>query len=364
MGAPGPLLRRRALRLPARHHHHGQGPDERLRPDGRRHRLRPRLRALQRGHALLHPRHHLRRAPGVLRRWRWPTSTSSSARASTSTCARTRPALRGDAREPARHPDRRRRARRRLLPGDRARQGPRRRFESFSDEESETLLRGFLSAELYRRGLICRADDRGDPVIQFSPPLIAGPEQFEEIESILRPVLEEASERMHVLLARRCPGAHRRRPAARPRRQPRRRREQPRHAGPLGPHLRAARPDAVAVGRRAAADHRPAAGLPQAPARLHRPPGRPPARRPRAGDGLRPQERAQGARRGGGASATSRSSRCPTTCRSSRSPRRPSPAWSTSSTPCSSARSPRTSASSASCSPSAGSTRSSPRSPA
>ncbi len=70
-------------------------------------------------------------------------------------------------------------------------------YESFSDEESETLLRGYLSAELYRRGLICRADDRGDPVIQFSPPLIAGPEQFEEIEGILRPVLEEASERMN-----------------------------------------------------------------------------------------------------------------------------------------------------------------------
>ena len=69
---------------------------------------------------------------------------------------------------------------------------------SFIDEESETLLRGFLSAELYRRGLICRADDRGDPVIQLSPPLIAGPEQFEEIMSILRPVLEEAGERMHV----------------------------------------------------------------------------------------------------------------------------------------------------------------------
>jgi adenosylmethionine-8-amino-7-oxononanoate aminotransferase len=70
--------------------------------------------------------------------------------------------------------------------------------ESFSDEEAETLLRGFLSGELYRRGLICRADDRGDPVIQLSPPLIAGPEQFEEIESILRPVLAEAGERMHV----------------------------------------------------------------------------------------------------------------------------------------------------------------------
>jgi adenosylmethionine-8-amino-7-oxononanoate aminotransferase len=69
--------------------------------------------------------------------------------------------------------------------------------ESFSHEESETLLRGFLSGELYRRGLICRADDRGDPVVQLSPPLICGPEQFEEIEAVLRPVLTEASERMH-----------------------------------------------------------------------------------------------------------------------------------------------------------------------
>jgi adenosylmethionine-8-amino-7-oxononanoate aminotransferase len=70
--------------------------------------------------------------------------------------------------------------------------------ETFNDEESETLLRGFLSGELYRNGLICRADDRGDPVIQLSPPLIAGPEQFEEIEGILRNVLTEAGERMHV----------------------------------------------------------------------------------------------------------------------------------------------------------------------
>jgi adenosylmethionine-8-amino-7-oxononanoate aminotransferase len=44
--------------------------------------------------------------------------------------------------------------------------------------------------------LICRTDDRGDPVVQLSPPLIAGEEQFEEIESILRPVLSEAGERM------------------------------------------------------------------------------------------------------------------------------------------------------------------------
>jgi adenosylmethionine-8-amino-7-oxononanoate aminotransferase len=70
--------------------------------------------------------------------------------------------------------------------------------ESFSSDESETLLRGFLSGELFRRGLICRADDRGDPVVQLSPPLIAGPDDFAEIESVLRPVLEEATARMKV----------------------------------------------------------------------------------------------------------------------------------------------------------------------
>src|SRR4051794_32529365 len=68
--------------------------------------------------------------------------------------------------------------------------------ESFSDEESETLLRGFLSGALYEAGLICRADDRGDPVIQLSPPLIADSEQFEEIDSILRDVLTRASDKM------------------------------------------------------------------------------------------------------------------------------------------------------------------------
>ncbi len=68
--------------------------------------------------------------------------------------------------------------------------------ESFDDQESEELLRGFLSGELYRRGLICRADDRGDPVIQLAPPLICGSEQFSEMEAVLRPVLSEAWERI------------------------------------------------------------------------------------------------------------------------------------------------------------------------
>jgi adenosylmethionine-8-amino-7-oxononanoate aminotransferase len=66
---------------------------------------------------------------------------------------------------------------------------------TFDGDESEELLRGFLSGELYRRGLICRTDDRGDPVLTLAPPLIAGPQQFEEIEAVLRPVLTEASRR-------------------------------------------------------------------------------------------------------------------------------------------------------------------------
>jgi adenosylmethionine-8-amino-7-oxononanoate aminotransferase len=68
--------------------------------------------------------------------------------------------------------------------------------QGFSDQESEDLLRGFLSGELYRQGLICRADDRGDPVIQLSPPLVADTEEFEQIAYILRSVLTEAWERI------------------------------------------------------------------------------------------------------------------------------------------------------------------------
>jgi adenosylmethionine-8-amino-7-oxononanoate aminotransferase len=64
--------------------------------------------------------------------------------------------------------------------------------ETFTDEESERLLRGFLSHALYDAGLICRADDRGDPVIQLAPPLTCTQEHFDEIEQILRSVLTEA----------------------------------------------------------------------------------------------------------------------------------------------------------------------------
>ncbi len=64
--------------------------------------------------------------------------------------------------------------------------------ETFNDDESERLLRGFLSKALFDAGLYCRADDRGDPVVQLAPPLVAGQKEFDDIESILRSVLTEA----------------------------------------------------------------------------------------------------------------------------------------------------------------------------
>jgi adenosylmethionine-8-amino-7-oxononanoate aminotransferase len=68
--------------------------------------------------------------------------------------------------------------------------------ETFSDEESETLLRGFLSGALFEKGLICRADDRGDPVVQISPPLVADRQEFSQIVGILGEVLAEAWQRI------------------------------------------------------------------------------------------------------------------------------------------------------------------------
>jgi adenosylmethionine-8-amino-7-oxononanoate aminotransferase len=68
--------------------------------------------------------------------------------------------------------------------------------ETFSDEECEVLLRNFLSPRLLEAGLICRADDRGDPVIQLSPPLIAGQQEFDRMVAILGDVLAEATQRM------------------------------------------------------------------------------------------------------------------------------------------------------------------------
>ena len=67
---------------------------------------------------------------------------------------------------------------------------------SFSDEEREDLLRGFLSNRLLELGLICRTDDRGEPVIQLAPPLIAGQAEFDFINQTLRTALTEVTAKM------------------------------------------------------------------------------------------------------------------------------------------------------------------------
>src|SRR5881628_2714099 len=64
--------------------------------------------------------------------------------------------------------------------------------ETFNDDESERLLRGFLSRALFDAGVYCRADDRGDPVVQLAPPLICEQSHFDDMEQILRSVLTEA----------------------------------------------------------------------------------------------------------------------------------------------------------------------------
>jgi adenosylmethionine-8-amino-7-oxononanoate aminotransferase len=68
--------------------------------------------------------------------------------------------------------------------------------ETFTAEESERLLRGYLSRALFDAGLYCRADDRGDPVVQLAPPLTIGPAEIREIGEILHGVLSEATKHL------------------------------------------------------------------------------------------------------------------------------------------------------------------------
>ncbi len=76
--------------------------------------------------------------------------------------------------------------------------------ETFNDDESERLLRGFLSRAIFDAGLYCRADDRGDPVVQLAPPLICEQSHFDDIEQILRSVLTEAWTLVESGLSDRC----------------------------------------------------------------------------------------------------------------------------------------------------------------
>ncbi|MCL2090556.1 MAG: aspartate aminotransferase family protein [Micrococcales bacterium] len=68
--------------------------------------------------------------------------------------------------------------------------------ETFTESECERVLKGFVSPALFEAGLYCRADDRGDPVIQLAPPLTVGQPEFDEMERILRDVLTRAWDRL------------------------------------------------------------------------------------------------------------------------------------------------------------------------
>ena len=55
---------------------------------------------------------------------------------------------------------------------------------------------GATFGALFDAGLICRADDRGDPVVQLAPPLICGQTEIDFIVQVLREVLSEAWRRV------------------------------------------------------------------------------------------------------------------------------------------------------------------------
>ena len=68
--------------------------------------------------------------------------------------------------------------------------------EALTDDEAGWLLKDVLSDRLYEDGMICRLDDRSEPIVQIAPPLVADIGLFEEITSILRDALLHAAERL------------------------------------------------------------------------------------------------------------------------------------------------------------------------
>ena len=70
--------------------------------------------------------------------------------------------------------------------------------EALSEEEAGWLLKDVLSDRLWERGMICRLDDRAEPIVQIAPPLVAEAALFEEITEILRDGLTHAADRLEV----------------------------------------------------------------------------------------------------------------------------------------------------------------------
>jgi adenosylmethionine-8-amino-7-oxononanoate aminotransferase len=68
--------------------------------------------------------------------------------------------------------------------------------EPLSEAEANWLLKRVLSDRLFENGMICRLDDRAEPIVQIAPPLVADVALFEEITEILRDGLTHAAERL------------------------------------------------------------------------------------------------------------------------------------------------------------------------
>jgi hypothetical protein len=69
----------------------------------------------------------------------------------------------------------------------------------FDQRERDRLLRGFLPSRLREAGLIARADDRGDAVLQIAPPLISDRALLDEIVTLLAEVLSDAAAHMGIV---------------------------------------------------------------------------------------------------------------------------------------------------------------------
>ncbi len=187
-------LRVRRLRLRAGHDHVREGHDVGLLPHRRPHRVRQAVRALQDRERLVRARLHLRRAPRVGRgRERQPGPVR--ARGITAHVKESAPAFRRTSRASWTCRSSATCAREGFFYGIELVKDKTRGRRS-TRTRSERLLRGFLSGALYEAGLYCRADDRGDPVIQLAPPLTCGQAEFDEITGILRGVLTEAWARL------------------------------------------------------------------------------------------------------------------------------------------------------------------------
>ena len=64
---------------------------------------------------------------------------------------------------------------------------------TFDGPEADWLLRECSPKSSWDAGLLCRLDDRGDPVLQLSPALVADMDLFHEIVDIARVALRNAA---------------------------------------------------------------------------------------------------------------------------------------------------------------------------